>query len=76
MNRHGRYGAHRDAPCLRQLTQTHITVPEYVGTCHSSRFEQLHDELKYSYETAGEGPALRALGGRHIAFTTSKHNWQ
>ena len=39
-------------------------------------FEHLPDELKYGYETGGEGPRLRTPGGHPIALTTSKHNWQ
>ncbi len=39
-------------------------------------FEHLPDELKYGYETGGEGPSLRTPGGHPIALTTSKHNWQ
>lgn len=39
-------------------------------------FEELPEELKYSYKTGDEGPPLRTLGGHPIALTTSKHNWQ
>ena len=39
-------------------------------------FEHLPDELKYGYETGGEGPRLRTPGGHPIALTTSQHNWQ
>mgnify|MGYP000128751235 FL=1 len=38
--------------------------------------EQLPDELKYGYETGGEEPSLRTLGGHPIALANSKHNWQ
>ena len=38
--------------------------------------EQLPDGLKYGYETGGEEPSLRTLGGHPIALANSKHNWQ
>ena len=54
----------------RPVCATFGSRPEYPD------LEQLPDELKYGYETGGEEPSLRTLGGHPIALADSKHNWQ